>query len=150
MNKNKLAWLWGAIVIMAISMICLMLYPSIIFSETFRIGCFYLVLEGIVLLATCGILRKIRLIASWNFAMYLAIVVAVSLAVNFLTAPAVKSEHILVLTLIIFPPFAFINFWLSKITFGISIRNACLAGILMGSINTLLCILATPVYFAGH
>jgi len=149
MNKNKLTWFWYFVAVVALCLIGIILYPAIVFSDAFRNGCIYIVVDGFILLVSYGILRKFSILTSWKFVAYLAIIVAGSLAVNFLV-PAVKSERILPLAFAIFPLFAFLNFVLSKIAFGISVRAACLTGMLMGLINTLVCIVATPVYFVGH
>ena len=121
----------------------LYLYPSIIYSETLYIVCVYVVVETLVLVVVLSILRKLSMLTSWKLTAYYAVVVAGSVSTNFLS-PA-HDASFLPTVLAVFAILVFLNVALSKIIFAISFRKACLIGTIMGLINALMVIAATPV-----
>lgn len=144
MNTNKLRWFWYFSAVAALCFVGLMLYPSIIFSDTLYVICTYVVVDAFALAVGYSMLRKLNMLASWKFVIYLAVVVMGSLAINFfLSALAYKS--LLLFALIVFTLLAFLNFALSRIIFTIGVREACLIGMLVGLVDALICVMATPV-----
>ena len=144
MSTNKLRWFWYFSAVAALCLVGLMLYPSIIFSDTLYIVCTYVAVDAFALAVGYSMLRKLNVLASWKFAVYLAVVVMVSLAINFFLS-AVAYKSLLLFALIVFTLLALLNFALSKITFAVSLREACLIGMLVGLVDALMCIMATPV-----
>jgi hypothetical protein len=102
------------------------------------------VIDGFAIAVGYSILRKLNMLAFWKFAAYLAVIVVGSVCINFfLSAVAYKSTLLFALT--VFMLFVFLNFVLSKIIFALNMREALLIGMLVGLVNALLCIMATPV-----
>lgn len=139
MSKNKLRWFWYFSAIAALCLIGVILYPSIIFSDTLYIVCEYVVVEAIVLVVVLSILRKLNMLVSWKLIVYHTVIVAGSLSINFLLSP-VELAKFLLFVLVVFTFFVFLNLLLSKIIFVISVKKACLIGMLMGLINALMVI----------
>jgi hypothetical protein len=143
MTKNKLQLIGGCLAVIAFFSVGLMLYPSIVFSGAFYIVCAYVVIDAFVLIVGYSMLRKLNMLVSWRFAVYLAVIIGGNLAINFLLFTAAY-KSILFFALVIFILIAFLNFVLSKTIFALSIREAYLIGVLMGLINTLMSIMTTP------
>jgi hypothetical protein len=144
MSKNKLRWLWYIAAAAVLCLIIWMLYPSIIHSETLYISCIYVVIDAFALSIGYSMLRKLNLFVPWKVIVYLAIIVAGSLAINFFLSE-VLYKSLLLFAIIVFTILALLNFALSKIIFSISARDACLIGMLVGLVHALICIAGTSV-----
>jgi hypothetical protein len=144
MGKNKLRWFWYFSAVAALCLIFVILYPAIVFSDTLYVICTYVVVDAFALVVGYSMLRKLNMLASWKVAVYLAVVVTGSIAINFFLS-AVAYKSLLLFALVVFTLLAFLNFALSKIIFSISVRQACLIGMLVGLVDALMCIMATPV-----
>jgi len=136
-SKIKLRWFWylSAVVVLALYLTALIMYPSItsvFYSDTFALAVGY------------SMLRKLSMLASWRLGAYLAVIIAGSLAINFFLPP-VAYRSTLFFVLAAFAFLALLNFALSKIIFAVSIREACLIGMLVGLVHALMAIMTTPV-----
>ena len=145
MSKNILRWFWYLSAVTGLCLIGVTLYPSIVFSDTLYIVCEYAVVEALVLAVVLSILRSLNLFVSWKLIAYHAIVVAGSLAINFLLSPIELTEFVL-FALTVFALLVFLNFALSKLIFVISVRKACMIGMLTGLINALMVITSTTFF----
>jgi len=153
LSKNKLRWFCYLSAIAALCLISVILYPSIVFSDTLYIVCGYAVVEFVVLVVVLIILRKFNILNSWKLIAYHAIVVSISLSINILLSSLEihlgdpQQRNLLLFSVFsVFMLLAFLNFALSKIIFVISVRKSCLLGVLMGLINTLMVITSTTFY----
>jgi len=145
MGKNKLLWIWCC---PAVAVLCILGLLPLQGLSTSQIICasipLYTAIDILVLVVCFSTLQKIEMLASWKFAVYLAVITAGSLYVNFLLVP-VESKSILLFLLIAFILLALLNFVFLKITFVVSARKAALIGIIMGLIGSLLGILTNSV-----
>ena len=90
--EKKLRWYWYFFAVIALCLIGLMLHPSIIYSETFFVSCAYVVVDAFALAVGYSMLKKLKILALWKFAVYIAAIVIGSLAINFyLSAIAYKN-----------------------------------------------------------
>lgn len=115
----------------------------IIDSDTIKIVFVYAVIETIVLAVVLGVLRKLDMFASWKLIAFYAVVVAGSLSTNYLSPE--HGESFLPTVLAVLVVLVFLNIALSKVILTISFRKACLIGTILGSINALMVVAATPV-----
>ncbi len=148
-SKIKLRWFWylSAVVVLALYLTALIMYPSItsvFYSDTFYVVCVYAVIDAFALAVGYSMLRKLSMLASWRLGAYLAVIIAGSLAINFFLPP-VAYRSTLFFVLAAFAFLALLNFALSKIIFAVSIREACLIGMLVGLVHALMAIMTTPV-----
>src|SRR4030042_747362 len=145
-NKPRLFLYFSAFVILfLILLISTISYPSTVSSEIPYIFSMHAGAEAFVLFIVLRILRKLSMLASWGLIIYHAIIVGGSFFVNFLTSP-IEVANIGILALSVFILFVFLNVALSKIIFDVNFRRACLLGTIMGLINAIVVIVATPVY----
>jgi hypothetical protein len=144
LKKVIYRWFWYLSAVVALFLISLLVYPSIIHSDTLYITCIYVVVDAFALAVGYSMLRKLNLLAPWKVIAYLAVVVAGSLAINFFLSE-VLYKSLLFFTLIVFALLAFLNFALSKVIFAISTRDACLIGMLVGLVHAFICIAGTSV-----
>jgi hypothetical protein len=144
MSKNKLRWFWYIAVAAVLCLIIWMLYPSVINSEILYISCIYVVVDAFALIVGYSMLRKLNLFVPWKVIVYLAAIVAGSLAINFFLY-TVLYKSLLLFALIVFALLALLNFALSKIIFAISAQDSFLIGMLVGLVHTLICIMGTSV-----
>jgi hypothetical protein len=90
-------------------------------------------------------LGKIRVLAScWKFAVYLAVIVIVSLAINFLIDLGAINLQLFIG--VVFAVLAFVNFACSRIIFALDSREAILLGMLVGLVHSLICAVLTPLF----
>ncbi len=146
MTKSKLIWFWVLPAIAALCLIVDILNLSIVYySETFYFACLYIVIEAIVLAIVLRILRKTDMLISLKLAVYYAIVVGGSIAINFFLSP-IKMETFFPFSLSVFMIFVFLNFGLLAIIVDTSFWKACLISIIAGLINALMVIVTISAY----
>jgi hypothetical protein len=112
----------------------------------FYIICISVAIEAIVLFVVSSILRKLKMFISWKILTYYAIIVIGSLTTNFLLYP-VMYTNLSSFVLVVFLLLVFSNVVLSKRIFAINYWKACPIGAVLGLINTLMIIIATPHRF---
>jgi hypothetical protein len=160
MKKIIGQWFWVLSAVAAMCLISVILYLFIVHSNVYPIYkdmfrafsdkfclvfCFYAVVNAVAIVVGYSMLRKLNILASWKLAVYLVIVLVGNLLIVFLLSPA-ESLGFLPFVLAVFALLAFFNFAASEAIFALSIREACLIGIIIGLINTLLSIIVTPSY----
>ncbi len=153
MITNILRWVWYFSAIAAICLIGVILYPSIVFSDTLYIVCEYALVEAIVLVIVLCILRKLHMLDSWKLIAYHFVVVGGGFSANILLSSLEihigdpQQKNLLFFSVFaVFVLFAFINFALSKIIFVVNMRKAYLLGLVMGLVNALMVITSVTFY----
>ena len=86
MRSSRLQWFWGLSGLVALCLLGLILYPSVIYADMFSVICVYVVIDTIAFIVGYSILRKIKTLIFWKFAAYLAVVIGASSAINLLLA----------------------------------------------------------------
>lgn len=142
MNENKLRWI---VYFLIIAGLCVSVYTvsSIrnVLSDTFLNIYGWTVLNAFVLAIAYAVSRKLRMLAFWKFAVYLAVATTGSICINFLLTEADKwiyfSSQLRMGVFVIggFIVLAFFNFILSRTIFSMRMRNAIIFGVIMGLIT---------------
>jgi hypothetical protein len=145
MIKNKLFWLWYILIAISLCVICIIFYPSIIFTEILYIAFGYAVVEFFILVILSVVLQKLNMITSWKLIAYHAVILTVGIIINILSSP-IEHTRLLVFDIAVFVIFVFLNFEISKIVFDINILKAFVIGLITGLINALTIIVSISVY----
>lgn len=144
MQKNRLHWLLGLSTLVTLFLLGLILYPSVVYTDMFSVVCVYVVIDTVVFIVGYSILRKLDTLAFWKFIAYLAAVIGASVAINSVLYEA-ASEFFAFFIFTVFMILTSLNFVLWRTLFAISLRRACLIAMLIGLVNSLVCIAATPI-----
>jgi len=122
--------------------------PSIVFSDDIHIivaSIFvFIIVYALVLIACYGLMNKYKMLISWKLAVYLVVIVGASIGINFMLV-AVHSRSMLLFFLTAFILLSFVNYILSKILFGLVVREAVLISMIMSLIGSFLCIFTSSV-----
>jgi len=126
---------------------------NIFFSDFLYIISGYALIEAIMLIIVLGVLRKLNMLTSWRLIAYYTVVVVGSLFINFLLSSLEihlgdpqQANLLLFSVFAVFMILVFLNIALTKVIFVSNIRKACLVGMLMGLINTLMVITSATFY----
>jgi hypothetical protein len=142
MNENKLRWI---IYFLIIAGLCVSVYivssaHNVLSDALFNIYG-WTVLNAIVLVIAYTVSQKLRILAFWKFAVYLAAATAGSICINYLLTEVDKwiyfSPQVRMVVFVIggFIVLAFFNFILSRTIFSMKMRNAIIFGVIMGLIT---------------
>jgi hypothetical protein len=147
MRKNISQWLFGLSAFMAMCLLCLSLYPSVIHTDAFYKICGYTITNAFILIVSYAILRKLRSLAFWRFIVYLVSVVAGNICIDFFLpvgqlcpSPFITSNYFLFFALGEFVLLAFFNFMLSRLIFFMRIKDAVIFGVIISLINNIFCL----------
>lgn len=163
MNKNKLRWLWRLSTVAILCLSSVILYKYIVHSDLYWdyrdilsassnvsyfiifTVCFFAVVDAIAFAIGYSMLQKLKMLASWEFAVYFAVIIAGNIMIVFLLSPMATRNF----SRLVLPAFILLtsfNFAVSEIFFDESIKDAFLIGMLISLVNTLIGIMFIPGY----
>jgi hypothetical protein len=159
MDQNKLRWLWylSAVATLCLTGVILYLFIahsdiSYLYRDIYRdysdvfyfTVCFYVVVDIIAFAIGYSMLQKLNLLASCEFAIYLAVIVVGNILIVFLLSP-MAAANFLYFIFTVFILLTFFNYAISEIFFDEGVRDTCLISMLIGLVNTILGIMFIPV-----
>ncbi len=162
MRTNSSQWFLGMSAVTMICLIGLILNPSMVYAGVFSVISTLTVANSITFLIAFSILRKLRTLAFWRFAVYLIPIVAAGMTLSGLTTklsrnlrfardgfyvlrPDVRPDPQLFLLICGFVLLASLNFVLWRVLYNATLRQALLLGFLVGFFNTITYLAVTPV-----
>lgn len=162
MRTNSSQWFLGISAVTMVCLIGLILNPSMVYAGVFSVICTLTVANSITFLIAFSVLRKLRTLTFWRFAVYLIPIITAGMILSGLTAelsrnlrfardgffvlrPDVRPDPQLFLLICGFVLLASLNFVLWRVLFNATLRQAVLLGFLVGFVNTIACLVATPI-----